>query len=298
MSIKKPTSARPPTSSTTEHKVLRATELPDVIGYLDPLLLQCAMPYRPLEGNPTTWRRESSHFAVEMVKHPAIKGSAAGVPYGAYGRLLIAALLRIARATRSPTVPLEGGARRLLQQLGVSIGGEQLRAIQDQAARVATVDWRIFARKPDGAGWCYLGSLLDGIQHAHDGAWPTAFTLSPFVYDRLVEHSAPIDMQALQSLSGSARAMDIYCFLACQLYRIPIGKPMRMPLIEFAALFEYNLDAERENLLKTTHKALQRAVAAYPQAVASVSVERDQRAQGRPMYVTLRSAKPANTMLG
>ena len=54
-------------------------------------------------------------------------------------------------------------------------------------------------------------------------------------FESLTRHAVPLDERAIAALAHSAMALDVYCWLAQRLHRIPEGKPQFVP---WAALFE------------------------------------------------------------
>src|SRR5918998_6195969 len=65
--------------------------------------------------------------------------------------------------------------------------------------------------------------------------WPTTLRLSLDYYDSLTRYAVPLDERAVAVLAHSAMALDIYCWLAQRLHRIPEGKPQ---FISWVALYD------------------------------------------------------------
>ena len=59
--------------------------------------------------------------------------------------------------------------------------------------------------------------------------WPTTLRLSLDYYESLTRYAVPLDERAVAALAHSAMALDIYCWLAQRLHRIPPGKPQFVP---------------------------------------------------------------------
>jgi Plasmid encoded RepA protein len=53
--------------------------------------------------------------------------------------------------------------------------------------------------------------------------------LSLDYYESLTRFAVPLDERALAALAHSATALDIYCWLAQRLHRIPAAKPQFVP---------------------------------------------------------------------
>ena len=65
--------------------------------------------------------------------------------------------------------------------------------------------------------------------------WPSTLKLSLDYYESLTRFAVPLDERAIAALAHSALALDIYCWLAQRLHRIPSGKGQLVP---WAALQE------------------------------------------------------------
>ena len=65
--------------------------------------------------------------------------------------------------------------------------------------------------------------------------WPSTLRLSQDYFDSLARFAVPLDERAIAALAHSALALDIYCWLAQRLHRIPVGKPQTLA---WAALYE------------------------------------------------------------
>src|SRR3954451_5963846 len=59
--------------------------------------------------------------------------------------------------------------------------------------------------------------------------WPSTLRLSLDYYESLTRYAVPLDERAIAALAHSATALDVYCWLAQRLHRIPDGKPQFVP---------------------------------------------------------------------
>ena len=66
----------------------------------------------------------------------------------------------------------------------------------------------------------------DGTQRV---LWPSTLKLSLDYFESLTRFAVPLDERAIAALAHSALALDIYCWLAQRLHRIPEGKPQLVP---------------------------------------------------------------------
>ena len=65
--------------------------------------------------------------------------------------------------------------------------------------------------------------------------WPATLKLSLDYFETLTRFAVPLDERAIAALAHSAMALDVYCWLAQRLHRIPEGRPQFVP---WAALFD------------------------------------------------------------
>ena len=95
--------------------------------------------------------------------------------------------------------------------------------------------------------------------------WPSTVRLSTDYFNSLLSHAVPLDERAIAALSQSALALDVYCWLAQRLHRVPGLKPQ---FIHWPALYEQfgqgytRLRAFRSFFAKTLHQVR----LAYPAA--------------------------------
>src|ERR687894_738663 len=59
--------------------------------------------------------------------------------------------------------------------------------------------------------------------------WPSTLRLSLDYYDSLTRYAVPLDERAVAALAKSAMALDMYCWLAQRLHRVPAGKAQFEP---------------------------------------------------------------------
>jgi len=95
--------------------------------------------------------------------------------------------------------------------------------------------------------------------------WPSMLRLSLDYYDSLTRFAVPLDERAIAALAHSAMALDIYCWLAQRLHRIPFGKPQ---FITWVALYNQFGQGYREirKFRRDFLPLLGQVKAAYPAA--------------------------------
>ena len=98
--------------------------------------------------------------------------------------------------------------------------------------------------------------------------WPSMLRLSLDYYESLTRFAVPLDERAIAALAHSATALDIYCWLAQRLHRIPAGQPQFIP---WTAIYDQFGQGYREvrKFRRDFLKLLVQVKAAYPAAKLS-----------------------------
>ncbi len=105
-------------------------------------------------------------------------------------------------------------------------------------------------------------------QHRGEGQrvlWPSTLKLSLDYFDSLTKFAVPLDERAIAALAHSALALDIYCWLAQRLHRIPEGKPQFVPWIALYDQFGQGY-AELRFFRRDFLRLLAQVKIAYPSA--------------------------------
>jgi hypothetical protein len=142
---------------------------------------------------------------------------------------------------QSPIIPVEASMSAFFRRLmGKRMDGRQVRILKTQLSALAAAQFRIGITDTDrtfqvntqviGAFDLWLRN-----EEGQKVLWPSTLRLSQDYYDSLARFAVPLDERAIAALAHSALALDIYCWLAQRLHRIPEGKPQSL---SWAALYE------------------------------------------------------------
>lgn len=101
--------------------------------------------------------------------------------------------------------------------------------------------------------------------------WTGKLTLSDGYYSEILEHGVPLDTRAVNALSGSSMALDLYYWLAHRLHRIE-GKPQFLHWNNLLEQFgqEYTGKYRAKNFANKFLIALEDVKAVYPRADVKV----------------------------
>lgn len=197
------------------------------------------------------------------------------VPYGPMPRLVMAYLNTQALRSKSPEIDVGNSASAFLKQLGKeSSGGKNgsYTNFRKQLLALSACSITLGFSTADKA-FTYDGKPIQkfeawiGNSDNQGALWPGLITFSQDYFSTLIEHAVPLDIRALNALTGSALAMDIYAMLADRLHRIK-GRPVVLYWQNLRDQFgqEYTGEDADKNFKKKFLPALKKVLAVYPEA--------------------------------
>ncbi len=157
------------------------------------------------------------------------------MPYGPKARLLLIHLNSEAVRRQSPVIPVEDTMTAFFRRLmGKTQDGRQIKRLKMQLSALAAAQFRMGIMDSERAvqvntqvvGAFNLWFEKDESQRV---LWPSTLKLSLDYYDSLTKFAVPLDERAIAALAHSALALDIYCWLAQRLHRVPAGKGQLVP---------------------------------------------------------------------
>jgi hypothetical protein len=100
----------------------------------------------------------------------------------------------------------------------------------------------------------------------------TTLRLSLDYYESLSRYAVPLDERAVAALAHSAMALDMYCWLAQRLHRIPTGKPQFVPWPALQEQFGQHY-ARLRDFRRDFLSLLKQVQAAYPDATLTTDAK-------------------------
>ncbi len=216
-------------------------------GYCYSALCQCFLPYQ----NPETeiWNRKNGDYSI-MLQAGYVEDDSAptgfrcvGLPYGAKPRLFNIFLSTRAVKLQSKILPVEETMCAMMRALGFDrTGGEYgtIAGFKDQIMRFVNCSLSIVGPGPKG-GRRYAKtspiSRFDVFFSREKSIWPHEIELTEEFYGSLACHAVPINLHALRSIQQKPRSLDIYCWMAQRLCRIPATKPLLLSWRDLHAMF-------------------------------------------------------------
>jgi hypothetical protein len=166
------------------------------------------------------------------------------LPYGSKARLVVIHLNSEAVRTGSPVIEAEDSLTAFVRRLmsGKDPNGREIRGYKDQLGALSAATLRLAMLGLSGSRSVQVNSQIvtkfdlwfpkDERQRV---LWPQKVELSHEYFESLTKHAVPLDERAIACLSRNPTALDIYCWLAHRLHRIPPGKPQ---FVSWKALHE------------------------------------------------------------
>src|SRR4051794_15814400 len=213
----------------------------DELAFTHTVLTQTSLPASVPPDGVLVWERKQGRATLRVEAGSALNPRTGnfeqlGLPYGPKARLLLIHLNSEAVRRQSPVIPVEDTMTAFFRRLmgGKTQDGRQVKRLKTQLSSLAAAQFRMGITDNDRAlqvntqvvGAFNLWFEKDESQRV---LWPSTLKLSLDYYDSLTRFAVPLDERAIAALAHSAMALDIYCWLAQRLHRIPEGKSQLVP---------------------------------------------------------------------
>ncbi len=217
-----------------------ATTAADELAFTHSVLAQTSLPAaRPPLGI-RVWERQQGRARLRVEAGSALDPRTSQyvelpLPYGPKARLLLMHLNGEAIRRQSPIIPVEDSMTAFFRRvMGGPQDGKQIRMLKAQLSALAAAQFRMGIAESERAFQVNTQvvtafELWLNKEQSQRVLWPSTLRLSTDYFDSLAKFAVPLDERAIAALSHSAIALDIYCWLAQRLHRIPVGKPQFIP---------------------------------------------------------------------
>ncbi|MFA6922260.1 MAG: replication protein RepA [Gallionella sp.] len=194
------------------------------------------------------------------------------IPYGALPRIILAWINTYAVKNKTAIIDIGRSPSEFQKMLGQSVTGGKNGTIknfklqfQAMAACSITIGFNTA-----GLISTYQGKPFKSFTATWENknqSWPKQIILSDEYFQSLAEKAVPLDSRSLSALSDSALAMDLYCWFAGRLHRIP-NRPILLHWRNLLEQFgqEYTGSDATRNFKKSFLLAMDRATGMYPGA--------------------------------
>jgi hypothetical protein len=261
---------------------------PDDLTAHSTMLAQLGLPYRKVQGG--VFERHSGPYSLQLRAGSALtkKGFLRmDVPYGAKSRLCLLMLIGTAVRLHSRHVPVASSFTRFCRDtLGLDTGGKTLAILKRQLLNMSCVDMTIVYDR--GSSFDVIqGALFSKLSLTFDAGfdqqllWPDEIVFSEAFWESLQDHRYMLDKRAINALTHSSRALDLYCWLAYRCWKLK--KPIKIRWSSLMYQFSDNPQTSAMRSFKPRFKtALKSALLVYPDC--RVDLHRD--------YIVVHPSKP------
>jgi hypothetical protein len=270
-----------------------ATSAPEDLAFTHSVLAQTSLPTAKPPDGMLRWERRQGKATLLVVAGEALdpqtqKFAQLPLPYGPKARLLLMHLNSEAVRRQSPVIPVEDSMTAFFRRLmGRTQDGRQIRMLKAQLASLAAATFRLGIMQGDDRALQVDTKVVSAFDlwfpknDTQRVLWPSTLRLSLDYYESLTRFAVPLDERAIAALAHSAMALDIYCWLAQRLHRIPAGQPQFIP---WAAAYDQFGQGYREirKFRRDFLALLAQVKAAYPAA----------RLSNDPRGLTLEASQP------
>ena len=217
-----------------------ATASPEDLTFQHSILCQTALPASRQADEVRRYTHRQGRALLELEAGRALNPHTGQfedlpLPYGVKARLLLMHLNSEAVRRQSPIIPVEDTMTAFFRRLmGRTQDGRQSKMLKAQLSALAAAQFRIGVTNGEQAlqidtkvvGAFNLWFEKDDSQRV---LWPSTLKLSLDYFESLTRFAVPLDERAIAALAHSAIALDVYCWLAQRLHRIPDSKPQLVP---------------------------------------------------------------------
>jgi len=226
-----------------------------------------SLPHKKL-GDDEIWERRG-HNVTLLVEPSTMRRNGKdikyGVPYGARARMILLYLQTQAVRTKSREVELGRSMRSWLERMDVAVGGETIRALRDQAARISACSLKFYWEGEDANSWARGGIVSAGLRFNSSETvdlWDDRVTLDEVFWKHLSEHPVPLHEAAVRQLAHRSLALDVYVWLAWRCHELK--KPTDISWLSLSDQFNTKSDKQIKRFKPIFTQALRAATAAYP----------------------------------
>ena len=222
--------------------------------YMPVALAHVYFPRRDVKLDPTeSYIHKSGDFQLNISQLPVPnphtgKNEFIGVPFGPKSRLLLGVINALALQQGSNKIDIDAESLpKFLQKIGLTDGGNQISQARNQLARLSAALISVSYREEDGStthGQMPIVKGFDLFPRSQPNQlllWKRNIVLSLDYWEELQKHPLPLSMEHLRILSGNARAIDFYTFLAYRLHALK--KPLFLTWPTMKEIFGGDIEA-------------------------------------------------------
>ena len=220
-------------------RLVAAGESDPEIGYMGRLLALCSLP-RTNPGNQIRYKRINGPYRLYMTAGPETK-----LPFGNFPRLILAWLCTEAVRTQSRVIVLGQSLAKFMKTLGIysSGGGRDQIRLRNQMRRLFGCSVTLIYKKENEEQFVNSPIATRGEywwnpdNNSDLPGWNSKIVLGEALFDEIINHPIPIDMNTLTALKRSTLGLDLYLWLVYRTFalRAPLQLSWRQMYQQFGA---------------------------------------------------------------
>ena len=225
--IPSPPTQRHFTRADQVNQLVTASEADPDMGFMARTMALCSLP-RTNPGNRLQYKRVNGPYTLIMTATGNYK-----LPFGNLPRLLMAWLSTEAVRTQSRVLVLGDSLAKFMRTLGIyNSGGQPQTRLRNQMDRLFNASVRLIYE--DERGQQFIAShIVDRGEFWWDerkpdeySLWDSKIELGEKLFNEIIQHPVPLDMNILAALKRSALGLDLYLWLVYRTF--PLGAPLRL----------------------------------------------------------------------
>ena len=208
------------------NQLVQASEVDADLGFMARLMVLCSLP-RTNPGNRLQYKRVNGPYTLYM-----IAGGDNKLPFGNVPRLLMAWLCTEAVRTQSRELVLGSSLSEFMGKVGMaSVGGARTR-LRNQMKRLFRCQIELIHEHEHGDR-SIASRVADRTEFWWNERkpnertlWDSKIELGEKLFNEIINHPVPLNMNTLKALKRSALGLDLYLWLVYRTF--PLRAPLRL----------------------------------------------------------------------
>jgi hypothetical protein len=265
-----------PSDSNIIGELVRADTAGD-LRFAHAVMTQVSLPYR---NAGRTYEKTSGPWHISLslkgrmapaVQH-LLKSNEASVAFGPTSRLILMSLQTRAIKIHSPEVPVEPSFTAFARDIGLDTGGRSISSLKEHVRNLSLTNMNLSYSDKERLS-VFSGPIFSkfelSLKAPSQGIlFPDIVRFNAEYFHSLQNHAVPLRGSAILALSGSARALDLYSFLAYRLHHI--RKPVIIRWRSLNSQFADRPGGRIESFKRRFLKCLSQVKEVYPEARVDV----------------------------
>ena len=221
------------------NRLVEASEADPDLGFMARMMALCSLP-RTNPGNRKEYKRVNGPYTLYMTAIGDNK-----LPFGNFPRLMLAWVSTEVVRTQNRVLVLGSSLAKFMKTLGVysSGGGREQIKLRNQMDRLFNAHIQLLYE--DERGKATVNSVIarrtefwwNERKPDQPSLWESKIELSEDLFNEIINHPVPIDMNTLKSLKRCSLGLDLYLWLVYRTFapRAPLRLSWRQVYLQFGS---------------------------------------------------------------